>query len=106
MQGFHEYDCSKPASVHVDGRDWCGTHNPLKVKARRAVAEAGDEIGWRLQAAKGRVRALEREALAGIRASGSVDGYTELLLAADKALAEIEAEARAHGKVPSFYWGR
>ncbi len=34
------YECSKWATVQRDGKWYCGTHDPEKVKARRAKAES------------------------------------------------------------------
>jgi len=37
-KGWHSYPCSKPATVEVDGKWYCGTHNPVKVAERNAKA--------------------------------------------------------------------
>jgi hypothetical protein len=100
------HGCGKPAKVHVNGKDWCATHDPAKVSARKAVEEAGREIGDRMLDAKADVRELERLVLAAVRGGGDVTPLRDRLADADAALAKIEAEARAHGKVSPFYWGR
>ena len=32
--GFYNYQCSRNASAEVDGKHYCGTHNPIKIKER------------------------------------------------------------------------
>ena len=46
--GWHRYPCSKPAKYHEDGKDWCGTHLPSRVRAKqRASASAAErEAEW------------------------------------------------------------
>ena len=36
--GFFSSSCAKKASVERDGQPYCGTHDPVKVKERRAKA--------------------------------------------------------------------
>jgi hypothetical protein len=53
------------------------------------------------------VRGLEMQALAALRGGADpVRLFRDKLTEADRVLAKAEAEARAHGKVNSFYWGR
>lgn len=31
---WHTYSCSKKANIVIDGKSYCGTHNPINVKKR------------------------------------------------------------------------
>lgn len=35
---WHSHPCRKPATIEVDGKWYCGTHNPIKAKTREAKA--------------------------------------------------------------------
>lgn len=39
FSGYHSYRCMKPYSVTRDGKDYCCTHDPEKVKARKEKAD-------------------------------------------------------------------
>ena len=41
-EGCHGYACGKPAKVEVDGKWFCGIHNPARIETRRAA----QEIKW------------------------------------------------------------
>ena len=30
--GWHYYQCNRPAKVEVDGKHYCGIHNPIRLK--------------------------------------------------------------------------
>jgi len=33
--GFHSYQCSKSGKIERDGRWYCGTHDPVRIKEKR-----------------------------------------------------------------------
>lgn len=54
--GFRRVPCSKPAKYLVDGKHYCGTHNPAAAEARRAKANAA--VNERIAATRRRSEAM------------------------------------------------
>ena len=38
--GYHYRDCSKPAKVEVEGKHYCGIHNPIAIAEKQAKRDA------------------------------------------------------------------
>jgi hypothetical protein len=58
MGSFHGYQCSKNATVERDGKKYCGIHDPVKVKARRAKNAGIAEAKYQLESSKRRIEYL------------------------------------------------
>lgn len=110
QQGFHSYGCSNLAKIERGGRWYCGTHDPVAVKAKRDarnarfMRELDARVAEREQAAASQAE-LERRAacfddllaaLTGLLAQTSrcfalnASGETAKVYAMDTARAAIE----------------
>ena len=87
--------CQSAAKVEREGRWFCGTHDPEKVKARRGAERARWAMEARVSQALWNVQRIERQILAAVRA-----GIPGTVLVSELALAdEALTEARAGFKV-------
>lgn len=107
---WHSYHCSKPPTVTAAGKRWCAQHNPEKVDARRAAAEAAEVLGRQLQEARWARQQAERAALAvlcdwPLYANGdSLTAVRNDLQAAMRAEAKALKAAQANGKVRAIFF--
>lgn len=58
--GFQMYDCSKKSKVERDGKWYCGTHDPVRVKEKKDARSAK----WDADMAADRAARVKRENLA------------------------------------------
>lgn len=50
------YRCNKRASYERDGKWYCGTHDPVRVKAKREERDAKWNEKWKAESARNRLR--------------------------------------------------
>ncbi len=60
MNGYHHHECGKPAKFEVDGKWYCGIHNPNKAPTKAQIASK-EKYEARLK--RNRVHAASKELL-------------------------------------------
>jgi len=71
--GWHRWKCGKTAKVEHEGKHYCGTHDPVKLAARRAEKAAKWNAQWASQdAARNEARRIVAELGCGSASSEGV----------------------------------
>lgn len=50
--GYHRHPCSKSGKYHEDGKDWCGSHRPSRIKAKVEARNAKWDAEWKARLAE------------------------------------------------------
>lgn len=64
---FHPQACSKPVTVHREGKPWCTIHDPVRQEAKQAREDQRSRLLYTLNQAAERVSIAERIVLAAVR---------------------------------------
>ena len=85
--GFHSYQCSKSGKIERDGRWYCGTHDPVRIKEKRE--ESARKWSERFRAQRSASEQREKDEAEQKRRADLFPGLLEQL---EKMLRMFEAE--------------
>ena len=92
---FHSYQCSKSGKIERDGRWYCGTHDPVRIKEKREERDRKWSEGFRAQREDSEQR--ERDEAEQKRRA---DLFPELLDALESVMNSWRIICTAHGWDP------
>lgn len=87
FEGFHSHQCSKSGKIERDGKWYCGTHDPVRIKEKREERDRKWSEKFRAQRSAREQR--EKDEAEQKRRS---DLFPELLEALEKLLGMFESE--------------